>query len=210
MPKDFEEKINFDRYIYKVLKQVHPDKSINNHAKLSVNAMLHDVARDICERIGTLVRDNGKKTITSREVQTAVRLIMSGELANHAVSEGTNAVVKYTSSASGTKAKPASAAIRSGLQFHPSRAKLLIKKYVPGVHRVGIGAPIYLAGVLEYLTAEVLELAGDVARHNQKTRVDRDHLMLAIKNDEDLSRVFKGDIVMGDIPKIHSYMLPRK
>ncbi|XP_059199995.1 late histone H2B.L4 [Centropristis striata] len=85
-------------YIYKVLKQVHPDTGISSRAMSIMNSFVND----LFERIGTeasrLAQYNKRSTITSREVQTAVRLLLPGELAKHAVSEGTKAVTKYTSS----------------------------------------------------------------------------------------------------------------
>jgi len=210
MPKDFEEKQNFDTYIYSVLKQVHPDTGINDHARTSMNVMLHDIARHLCARMATLNRDGVKRTISSREVQTAVRLHLPGETAKHAVSEGTKAVTKFTSSDGGSKSNPRSHAARAGLQFPPSRVRHLMKKYIPGVTRIGSGAPVYFAAVLEYLCAEVIELSGDACKDQRKQRITREHLMFAIKGDQELDKIFKGTIVMGSIPAIHRSLMPKK
>ena len=85
-------------YIYKVLKQVHPDTGISTKGMSIMNSFIMDIFDKIANEAGKLVRYNKKGTLTSREIQTAVRLILPGELAKHAVSEGTKAVTKYTSS----------------------------------------------------------------------------------------------------------------
>ncbi|XP_030045727.1 histone H2B type 2-K1 [Microcaecilia unicolor] len=85
-------------YIYKVLKQVHPDTGISSKAMSIMNSFVNDVFERIATEASRLAQYNQRATITSREVQTAVRLLLPGELAKHAVSEGTKAVTKYTSS----------------------------------------------------------------------------------------------------------------
>jgi histone H2A len=87
---------------------------------------------------------------------------------------------------SGGKIKSRSS--RAGLQFPVGRLHRLLRKgnYA---ERVGAGAPVYLAAVLEYLAAEVLELAGNAARDNKKSRINPRHLQLAIRNDEELNKV---------------------
>ncbi|CAK9225693.1 unnamed protein product [Sphagnum troendelagicum] len=85
-------------YIYKVLKQVHPDTGISSKAMGIMNSFINDIFEKLAQEAAKLARYNKKPTITSREIQTAVRLILPGELAKHAVSEGTKAVTKFTSS----------------------------------------------------------------------------------------------------------------
>ena len=85
-------------YIYKVLKQVHPDTGISSKAMSIMNSFVNDIFERIATEASRLAHYNKKSTITSREIQTAVRLLLPGELAKHAVSEGTKAVTKYTSS----------------------------------------------------------------------------------------------------------------
>ena len=89
---------SFGIYIYKVLKQVHPDTGISSKAMSIMNSFINDAFERIAVEAGKLVRYNKKGTLSSREIQTAVRLILPGELAKHAVSEGTKAVTKFTSS----------------------------------------------------------------------------------------------------------------
>ena len=89
---------SYSIYIYKVLKQVHPDTGISTKGMSIMNSFISDIFDKIANEAGKLVRYNKKGTLTSREIQTAVRLALPGELAKHAVSEGTKAVTKYTSS----------------------------------------------------------------------------------------------------------------
>ena len=89
---------SYSIYIYKVLKQVHPDTGISSKAMGIMNSFVNDIFERIAQESSRLAHYNKKATITSREIQTAVRLLLPGELAKHAVSEGTKAVTKYTSS----------------------------------------------------------------------------------------------------------------
>ncbi|XP_059497988.1 late histone H2B.L4-like [Stegostoma tigrinum] len=85
-------------YIYKVMKQVHPDTGISSKAMSIMNSFVSDIFERIAGEASRLAHYNKRSTISSREIQTAVRLLLPGELAKHAVSEGTKAVTKYTSS----------------------------------------------------------------------------------------------------------------
>ncbi|CAI9265165.1 unnamed protein product [Lactuca saligna] len=85
-------------YIFKLLKQVHPDIGISSKAMGIMNSFINDIFEKLASESSKLARYNKKPTITSREIQTAVRLVFPGELAKHVVSEGTKAVTKFTSS----------------------------------------------------------------------------------------------------------------
>ena len=89
---------SYSTYIYKVLKQVHPDTGISRRGMSIMNSFINDIIERIAGEAGRLCRYNKKATLSSREIQTSIRLILPGELAKHAVSEGTKAVTKYTSS----------------------------------------------------------------------------------------------------------------
>ena len=85
-------------YIYKVLKQVHPDTGISSKAMSILNSFGNDIFGRIAAEASRLAKYNKRTTISSREIQTAVRLLLPGELSKHAISEGTKAVTKYQSS----------------------------------------------------------------------------------------------------------------
>ena len=96
--KNKKRKESYAIYIYKVLKQDHPDTGVSSKAMSIMNSFVNDIFERIASEASRLSLQNKKKTISSREIQTAVRLLLPGELAKHAVSEGTKAVTKYTSS----------------------------------------------------------------------------------------------------------------
>ena len=91
-------KESYSMYIYKVLKQVHPDVGISSKSMSIMNSFVNDIFERLAGQASRLTQLNKKNTISSREIQTSVRLLLPGELAKHAVSEGTKAVTKYTSS----------------------------------------------------------------------------------------------------------------
>ncbi|KAN0084263.1 histone-fold-containing protein [Tylopilus felleus] len=92
-------KETYSSYIFKVLKQVHPDTGISNKAMAILNSFVNDIFERIATEASKLAAYSKKSTISSREIQTAVRLILPGELAKHAISEGTKSVTKFSSSA---------------------------------------------------------------------------------------------------------------
>ena len=111
----------------------------------------------------------------------------------------------------GAGTKSVSSSSKAGLQFPVGRIGRYLKqgKYAS---RMGAGAPVYLAAVLEYLCAEILELAGNAARDNKKSRIVPRHITLAVKNDEELNKLL-GNVTIasgGVLPNIHAVLLPKK
>ncbi|KAL0964217.1 hypothetical protein UPYG_G00320980 [Umbra pygmaea] len=110
-----------------------------------------------------------------------------------------------------TKKTSTSRSSRAGLQFPVGRIARLLRKgnYA---HRIGVGAAVYLTAILEYLCAEVLELAGNACRDNKKARIAPRHIQLAVRNDEELNMLL-GSVTISDggvLPNIHASLLPKK
>ena len=104
-----------------------------------------------------------------------------------------------------------SKAAKAGLQFPVARLNRFLKKGKYG-DRVGVGAGVYMGAVLEYLCAEILELAGNAARDNKKSRIVPRHIQLAVRNDEELNKLLGGVTIAGGgvLPNIHATLLPKK
>ena len=110
-----------------------------------------------------------------------------------------------------TAKKAVSRSSQAGLQFPVGRVARYMKK-MKVASRVGAGAPVYLAAVLEYLTAEILELAGNACRDNKKHRIIPRHIQLAVRNDEELNKLMGGVTIAagGVLPNIHAVLLKKK
>ncbi len=112
---------------------------------------------------------------------------------------------------SSSSSKAQSRSSRAGLQFPVGRISRFLRRgrYAS---RVGGGAPVYLAAVLEYLCAEILELAGNAARDNKRTRIIPRHIQLAVRNDEELNKLLSNVTIAsgGVLPNIHQTLLPKK
>ena len=108
-------------------------------------------------------------------------------------------------------AKSVTRSARAGLQFPVGRMSRYLRKGGYAT-RVGAGAPVYMAAVLEYLSAEILELAGNAARDNKRSRIVPRHLQLAVRNDEELNKLLGGVTIAagGVLPNIHAVLLPKK
>ncbi|XP_033955260.2 histone H2AX-like [Pseudochaenichthys georgianus] len=207
-------------------------------APVYLAAVLEYLTAEILELAGNAARDNKKTRIIPRHLQLAVRndeelnkLLGGVTIAQGGVLPNIQAVLlpkktekaaknevalKTTMSGRGktggkARAKAKTRSSRAGLQFPVGRVHRHLRKgnYA---HRVGAGAPVYLAAVLEYLTAEILELAGNAARDNKKTRIIPRHLQLAVRNDEELNKLLGGVTIAqgGVLPNIQAVLLPKK
>merc|ERR1711981_580033 len=121
--------------------------------------------------------------------------------------------IKYTEMPRGKgkgRSRATSRSARAGITFPVGRVARYMRngRYTT---RVGAGAPVYAAAVMEYLCAEVLELAGNAAKDNKRQRITPRFILLAVRNDEELSNFFQNAIVAqgGVLPNIHPKLLPK-
>ncbi|XP_069038730.1 histone H2AX-like [Lepisosteus oculatus] len=224
--------------VHRLLRKGNYAERVGAGAPVYLAAVLEYLTAEILELAGNAARDNKKTRIIPRHLQLAVRndeelnkLLGGVTIAQGGVLPNIQAVllpkktekpakskarVKCKMSGRGktggkARAKAKTRSSRAGLQFPVGRVHRLLRKgnYA---ERVGAGAPVYLAAVLEYLTAEILELAGNAARDNKKTRIIPRHLQLAVRNDEELNKLLGGVTIAqgGVLPNIQAVLLPKK
>ncbi|XP_072231739.1 uncharacterized protein [Leuresthes tenuis] len=224
--------------VHRLLRKGNYAQRVGAGAPVYLAAVLEYLTAEILELAGNAARDNKKTRIIPRHLQLAVRndeelnkLLGGVTIAQGGVLPNIQAVLlpKKTEKAAKAKlelncimsgrgktggkarAKAKTRSSRAGLQFPVGRVHRLLRKgnYA---QRVGAGAPVYLAAVLEYLTAEILELAGNAARDNKKTRIIPRHLQLAVRNDEELNKLLGGVTIAqgGVLPNIQAVLLPKK
>ena len=129
----------------------------------------------------------------------------------HFLQEITDSTMSAHGKGGKAKSKAKSRSSRAGLQFQVGRIHRLLRKGNYS-ERVGAGAPVYMAAVMEYLAAEIFELAGNAAWDNKKSRIIPRHLQLAIRNDEELNKLLAGLTIAqgGVLPNIQAVLLPKK
>jgi len=172
-----------------------------------MNSLLYNILDDVIDESRILIEKSGIRSLSSREIQTAVRLNFPGELAKHAVSEGTKAVTKYNAyenddGAGKTKEE------KAGLSFGIGPIQKILKEKLR--YNVHILASVYMAASLEYICAELLELSGNCARDLKVKRIIPSHIGFAIRGDEDLDKLFPGTVAgAGVVPHIHHSLVSK-
>lgn len=201
---------HWDLYISKVFAKVAQDVFRRADVQLSKNAMfdLNDLVSNLLhklhEAMHSLMDANRQKTLTEPVVRAATKLTLSGELAKHAIVEADSRVSAYT------KGTARSQSARADLQLSVSR----VDNALQDLHftRISPLASVYTTSVLEYILAEIAQTSINYALRMKQVRITPRHIVLAIKADEEMSKLFPEDIVAaGGVPQhINSALLPKK
>ncbi|XP_039512623.1 uncharacterized protein LOC120468049 [Pimephales promelas] len=197
-------KLPFQRLVREIAQDFKTDLRFQSSAVMALQESSEAYLVGLFEDTNLCAIHAKRVTIMPKDIQLARRI--RGERALHVFKMSGRG---KTGGKARAKAKTRSS--RAGLQFPVGRVHRLLRKGNYG-ERVGAGAPVYLAAVLEYLTAEILELAGNAARDNKKTRIIPRHLQLAVRNDEELNKLL-GRVTIaqgGVLPNIQAVLLPKK
>ena len=203
---------SWSTHIHRVLKQVHPDAGIRGSSNEMMNDIINQLSNTIAATAVLMATSSKKVTVSARMIQNAVRILLPTALTNHAVNEGTKAVTKYEHGGPGSKENKISRSRRASLQFSVSKMESILRSHsTKSIRRVSDSAPVYLAAVVEYLVAELLELSGNAARNSKLSRITPRNIMTAIHSDTEFNILFKkkGMLGTGVLPHIHRVLLPK-
>lgn len=200
----------FSVYVLKTLNSIHPDMGLSGDAgACMVNFVKINISK-IMAAVNQLILRTGAKTITARDIEAAVTLMLPGELAKQAKTQASAAVAKYVQDIeTGEKGQnPKQRSTRAGLIFNITRVENLMMLESNTVRKSATAA-VFLSAVIEYLIAEILELAGNAARDSQRKRITPRHIKIVILNDEELRTLYQDTIIAGGVlPNINSSLLP--
>ncbi len=209
----------FELYIVKSLQQVSPENGINTDAKQQLNTALCILCRRISDQALALTEYAHKRTISVKEIQNSLKVLVSGELLKHSMSEGTRAVEKFeeynqTKITLAAKLPSCSRSNKAEIIFPPSILGKFLRRFGYSKILVTACAPVYLAAVIEYITAEILNISSLRAQESRKNRITVRHMELGVRSDQEFNSLFNKlniKLLGGGIqPGIHKEFLAKK
>ena len=196
-------KDTFQTYTYKVLRQNEPDNGISQSGMCSIETLIDELLGKLLKESKRLLLRTGKKTLTAKEVQTATRLLLRGELAKTAVAQAEQALTQYNVAGTGQTRSN-----RAKLLFPVGRVERLVRQQQTA-NRISDSAPVYLAAILQYVVAEILQGAAMSARKRKFKRITPRDIMLTVEMDDELNKLFSGVFAhSGNVYQIEPALLP--
>lgn len=196
-------KANFSIYVARVLKAASPKVSIGRKALHAMNSIALRLATTLADSVNDYITS---KTITAAAIRDVVHFTLPSDLATAATAAGAKAVTAYTEST--TAPGKADHRSRAQLVFPPGLAEKFLRRFGKLSVRVGVGAGVFLAAVLELVVRDVLTAAAGVATEDKRVRIKPRHILLAVRNDAALNELLltKLGVVIpegGVVPGIH-------
>lgn len=174
----------FDRYITQLVKRVDCEMSLSAKSVAVLDGMLTDLGNHICIEAGQITRYNKRTTVTERDAQAAVMLVLKGEIGKKALTEGWRAIQIYDR----FKAVGSSTSEKCQLVFPVPRVSTMLKSKTN--LRQGLMPAIFITAALEYIASEIVELAGKALKEVDRSRILPRHIKMVIDSDSELNKVF--------------------
>jgi histone H2A len=198
----------FETYISKVLKQISASNGITNNAKQQLNSSLCHIIKHISMLTVKLTMAGKKKTISLKEVENSLTLVLSGKLLENSFKEGQKSCDNISNN---EKNVNSSRQNKAGIIFPPSLVEKFLRDFGSSNIMIGSLSPVFLASVLEYICFEILDLSVNYCKENKHIRITIRDLELSVRNDVELNNLFvKLNISFlggGVLPYIHSSLL---
>ena len=199
----------FETYISKVLKQISTSNGITNNAKQQLNSILCYIIKHISILTVKLTMAGKKKTISLKEIENSLILVLSGKLLENSLKEGQKSCRNISNNENNII--NSSRQNKAGIIFPPSLVEKFLRDFGSSNVMIGNLSPIFLASVLEYICFEILDLSVNYCKENKHIRITIRDLELSVRNDYELNNLFvKLNISFlggGVLPYIHSSLL---
>ena len=198
----------FETYISKVLKQISASNGITNNAKQQLNSILCHITKHISMLTVKLTLAGKKKTISLKEVENSLTLVLSGKLLENSLKEGRKSCDNISNN---EKNINSSRQNKAGIIFPPSLVEKFLRDFGSSNIMIGSLSPIFLASVLEYICFEILDLSVNYCKENKHVRITIRDLELSVRNDIELNDLFvklnMSFLGGGVLPYIHASLL---
>lgn len=200
----------FEIYILRVLKKLSPESGITSNARQQLNSFICTVAKKLSENATKLTIITEKKTISEKEVESATKLLFSGELLDSILKYSNGVVERFVDD----EGKCSSRQKRAGIIFPPSQAEKFLRNFGHTKLLLSANAPVYCASVLEYLAEKILSLSTINTKKSNRVRITIRDLELVIRAVSDLNSIFISlsfsFLGGGVVPHIHDILLIKK
>jgi histone H3/H4 len=201
----------FETYIAKILKTVSSTNGIASNAKQQLNSAIKILAKIIAEKCHNITQITKKKTMSTKEVEASLSVVLSGQLLQQTIEYSKQSVESFMS---GDVNKGTSRQSKANIIFPPSTSEKFLRDFGYSKIMVTSSAPVYLASALEFITTLILTKASDTAKLSKHVRINIRDLEMAMRNNEDLSKVFNDNNITflggGSVPYIHPVLRVKK
>uniref|UniRef100_A0A6C0KE55 Core Histone H2A/H2B/H3 domain-containing protein n=1 Tax=viral metagenome TaxID=1070528 RepID=A0A6C0KE55_9ZZZZ len=195
---------HFEHHIRKILKEISSDRDITQIAKTQLNDLAVITCKLIKQKVLVVLQSNKKRTITNVEIEAAIHLLFTGQLEQRLIEEGKKCVQQYIDNTKTKELKGQSRNTKAEILIPPSILERMLRSDSFQMFQMGFSAPIFLAGVIEYFIAQVLQLSVLTSKTVRITVQDLEH---GIKSDREIKRYMIDQNIYlfeaGIVPFIH-------